>query len=225
MSNAVVMLTDSRVSPDLDISRVGSRIMDELVKPMTEVQVDDTEFACLKAIVFFDPNAKGLSEPARIKALRYQIQINLEDYISDRQYDSRGRFGELLLTLPALQSITWQMIEQIQFAKLFGVAHIDSLLQEMLLGGASIDTNPTMMAAANSNVSSYQSTSDSTDSPVTSPTTTQCSSPTDHLINGNIASPQNTPNVLIMRDITPIEESSYMAFKQEPIQEVEQHTF
>jgi nuclear factor 4 len=135
MSNAVVMLTDSRVTPDLDISRVGSRIMDELVKPMTEVQVDDTEFACLKAIVFFDPNAKGLSEPARIKALRYQIQINLEDYISDRQYDSRGRFGELLLTLPALQSITWQMIEQIQFAKLFGVAHIDSLLQEMLLGG------------------------------------------------------------------------------------------
>lgn len=76
-----------------------------------------------------------MSEPGRIKALRYQIQINLEDYISDRQYDSRGRFGELLLTLPALQSITWQMIEQIQFAKLFGVAHIDSLLQEMLLGG------------------------------------------------------------------------------------------
>lgn len=84
---------------------------------------------------FLSTDAKGLSEPNRIKALRYQIQINLEDYISDRQYDSRGRFGELLLTLPALQSITWQMIEQIQFAKLFGVAHIDSLLQEMLLGG------------------------------------------------------------------------------------------
>lgn len=61
--------------------------------------------------------------------------MNLEDYISDRQYDPRGRFGEILLTLPALQSITWQMIEQIQFAKLFGVARIDSLLQEMLLGG------------------------------------------------------------------------------------------
>jgi hypothetical protein len=76
-----------------------------------------------------------LSDSNRIKGLRYQIQINLEDYISDRQYDSRGRFGEILLTLPALQSITWQMIEQIQFAKLFGVARIDSLLQEMLLGG------------------------------------------------------------------------------------------
>jgi hypothetical protein len=86
-------------------------------------------------------DAKGLSDSNRIKGLRYQIQINLEDYISDRQYDSRGRFGEILLTLPALQSITWQMIEQIQFAKLFGVAHIDSLLQEMLLGGKFQVTN------------------------------------------------------------------------------------
>ena len=30
--------------------------MDELVKPLNEVQIDDTEFACLKAIVFFDPS-------------------------------------------------------------------------------------------------------------------------------------------------------------------------
>jgi len=76
-----------------------------------------------------------LTDPQKVKGFRYQIQVNLEDYINDRQYDSRGRFGEILLLLPALQSITWQMIEQIQFAKLFGMARIDSLLQEMLLGG------------------------------------------------------------------------------------------
>ncbi|XP_060805652.1 hepatocyte nuclear factor 4-gamma isoform X2 [Amyelois transitella] len=124
---------------DIDISMIGIRVMDEIVRPLREIDIDDTEFACLKAIVFFDPNAKGLSQPQKIKQLRYQIQINLEDYISDRQYDGRGRFGELLLCLPPLQSITWQMIEQIQFAKLFGVAHVDSLLQEMLLGGASAE--------------------------------------------------------------------------------------
>lgn len=67
--------------------------------------------------------------------MRYQVQVSLEDYINDRQYDSRGRFGELLLLLPTLQSITWQMIEQIQFVKLFGMVKIDNLLQEMLLGG------------------------------------------------------------------------------------------
>lgn len=43
--------------------------MDELVKPMTEVQVDDTEFACLKAIVFFDP-----SEYTFLFFLSYTVQ-------------------------------------------------------------------------------------------------------------------------------------------------------
>lgn len=80
-------------------------------------------------------DAKGLNDRNRIKAIRHQILKNLEDYISDKLYDSRGRFGEILLLLPVLQSITWQMIQQIEVAKMIGVAHIDNLLQEMLLGG------------------------------------------------------------------------------------------
>ncbi|XP_065358287.1 transcription factor HNF-4 homolog isoform X2 [Calliphora vicina] len=132
---------DPRVSPNLDISRIGARIIDELVMGLKDVNIDDTELACIKALVFFDPNARGLNEPQRIKTLRHQILNNLEDYVSDRQYESRGRFGEILLILPVLQSITMQMIEQIQFAKIFGVAHIDSLLQEMLLGGELADNN------------------------------------------------------------------------------------
>lgn len=56
-ANVAVVSPDQRnLSPDLSISKIGARIMDELVKPMTEVQIDDTEFACLKAIVFFDPS-------------------------------------------------------------------------------------------------------------------------------------------------------------------------
>ena len=80
-------------------------------------------------------DAKGLGEPGRVKAIRYQIQLLLEDYVADRQYACRGRFGELMLALPPLQSVAGQMIEQIQLARLFGVTRIDSLLQEMLLGG------------------------------------------------------------------------------------------
>ncbi|XP_039982170.1 hepatocyte nuclear factor 4-gamma isoform X4 [Xiphias gladius] len=80
-------------------------------------------------------DAKSLRDPSKIKAMRLQVQMSLEDYINDRQYDSRGRFGELLLLLPTLQSITWQMIEQLQFIKLCGLAKIDNLLHEMLLGG------------------------------------------------------------------------------------------
>ncbi|KAJ7311879.1 hypothetical protein JRQ81_006194 [Phrynocephalus forsythii] len=125
--------------PELEIARVAMRILDELVKPLREIQIDENEYACLKAIVFFDPDCKGLSEAGKVKNMRFQVQVNLEDYINDRQYDSRGRFSDILLLLPPLQSITWQMIEQVQFVKLFGVARIDSLLQEMLLGGTSMD--------------------------------------------------------------------------------------
>ncbi|XP_063293385.1 hepatocyte nuclear factor 4-beta-like [Pelobates fuscus] len=125
--------------PELEIARVATRILDELVKPLCDIQIDDNEYACLKAIIFFDPDCKGLSEQSKVKNMRFQVQVNLEDYINDRQYDSRGRFSDILLLLPPLQSITWQMIEQVQFAKLFGVARVDSLLQEMLLGGSAME--------------------------------------------------------------------------------------
>jgi len=120
---------------DATVRDIGIRVMNELVEPFRNINLDETEFACIKTIVFFDPNARGLTDINKVKRLRHQVQVNLEDYICDRQYDTRGRFGEILLTLPSLQSITWQMIEQISFAKTYGVAHIDSLLQEMLLGG------------------------------------------------------------------------------------------
>ena len=45
-----------RHCPDqMDINRVASRVLDELVKPMRDVGLDEQEFACMKAIVFFDP--------------------------------------------------------------------------------------------------------------------------------------------------------------------------
>lgn len=45
-----------RNCPELmEVSRVAVRILDELVLPFQELQIDDNEYACLKAIIFFDP--------------------------------------------------------------------------------------------------------------------------------------------------------------------------
>lgn len=49
-----LFIPDGRM--DIDISMIGMRVMDEIVKPLREIDIDDTEFACLKAIVFFDPS-------------------------------------------------------------------------------------------------------------------------------------------------------------------------
>jgi Ligand-binding domain of nuclear hormone receptor len=102
-----------------------------------------------------------------VKGIRHQILKNLEDYISDKLYDSRGRFGEILLLLPVVQSITWQMIQQIEVAKMIGIAHIDNLLQEMLLGGETppMDTTPIAFSPnSNGNASAGENEGNHTES-------------------------------------------------------------
>ena len=57
-----------RNAAEPDISRITTRILEEIVQPLRDIQIDDSEFACVKAIVFFDPR-KLLAN------LRYQISI------------------------------------------------------------------------------------------------------------------------------------------------------
>lgn len=49
-------MLDPRCSPNLDISKIGARIIDELVLAMKDVNIDDSELSCIKALVFFDPS-------------------------------------------------------------------------------------------------------------------------------------------------------------------------
>lgn len=52
-----------RNCPELvEVNRVAIRILDELVLPFQELQIDDNEYACLKAIIFFDPGMLQLGE-------------------------------------------------------------------------------------------------------------------------------------------------------------------
>lgn len=51
------------------MSRVSMRILDELVLPFQELQVDDNEYACLKAIIFFDPGTVGTSHHPMLQTL------------------------------------------------------------------------------------------------------------------------------------------------------------
>uniref|UniRef100_T1J375 NR LBD domain-containing protein n=1 Tax=Strigamia maritima TaxID=126957 RepID=T1J375_STRMM len=123
-----------RQNKEIEMNLISNRIMDELIQPLKEIQMDDTEFACLKAIIVLDPTSKELENIAAVKELRSQVQLILEDYIN-RQHSPRGRFGQILLMLPVLQSISWQMIGVVQRANTIGITKIDDFLREVLLGG------------------------------------------------------------------------------------------
>jgi hypothetical protein len=121
-----------RNTSDPALSRAAGRILDELVRPLKENQLDEKEYACLKAIVFFDNDNKSLSDPMRVKELRRRIQVNLETYINQQRPLMRGRFGELLLLLPPLQNIARLMVDLVTRYNQ-DTKHVDDLINEMLL--------------------------------------------------------------------------------------------
>ncbi|CDQ76759.1 unnamed protein product, partial [Oncorhynchus mykiss] len=145
--------------PEVEVSRVAARILEELVKPLRELDITNSEFACLKTIVFFSPDCPGLEAPQTVRQLRFQAQVLLDEATCEQ----RGRFGELLLILPPLQSVAWQMVETLQLARLLGEPSVDSLLQEMLLGeGATGSLGQHTGHGSNSNVMTFPQPQDHT---------------------------------------------------------------
>ncbi|CAF3967927.1 unnamed protein product [Rotaria sordida] len=138
-----------RNTSDPGLTRAAGRILDEIVKPLKEIQLDEKEYACLKAIVFFDNDNKSLSDPMRVKELRKRIQVNLETYINQQKPLMRGRFGELLLLMPPLQNIARLMVDLVARYNQ-DTKQVDDLINEMLLiskendldsNGSSLDTD------------------------------------------------------------------------------------
>ncbi|XP_035270485.1 retinoic acid receptor RXR-gamma-B isoform X1 [Anguilla anguilla] len=114
------------------VGSIFDRVLTELVSKMKDMQMDKTELGCLRAIVLFNPDAKGLSNPSEVEGLREKVYASLESYTKQKYPDQPGRFAKLLLRLPALRSIGLKCLEHLFFFKLIGDTPIDTFLMEML---------------------------------------------------------------------------------------------
>ncbi|KAJ8357185.1 hypothetical protein SKAU_G00199790 [Synaphobranchus kaupii] len=114
------------------VGSIFDRVLTELVSKMKDMQMDKTELGCLRAIVLFNPDAKGLSNPPEVEGLREKVYASLESYTKHRYPEQPGRFAKLLLRLPALRSIGLKCLEHLFFFKLIGDTPIDTFLMEML---------------------------------------------------------------------------------------------
>ncbi|XP_030063542.1 retinoic acid receptor RXR-alpha isoform X2 [Microcaecilia unicolor] len=114
------------------VGAIFDRVLTELVSKMRDMQMDKTELGCLRAIVLFNPDSKGLSSPVEVEALREKVYASLEAYCKHKYPDQPGRFAKLLLRLPALRSIGLKCLEHLFFFKLIGDTPIDTFLMEML---------------------------------------------------------------------------------------------
>jgi len=120
------------------VGEILDRVMVELVTKMQEMTMDKTELGCLRAIVLFNPDVKGLKEISRVEQLRERVYASLEEYTRTTNENEMGRFAKLLLRLPALRSIGLRCMEHLFFLRIVGEGNtsaIDSHLFDLLEAG------------------------------------------------------------------------------------------
>ncbi|KAJ3596364.1 hypothetical protein NHX12_002772 [Muraenolepis orangiensis] len=93
--------------------------------------VDPTEFACLKAIVLFKPETRGLKDPDQVENLQDQSQVLLGRHIHSLHSSQSARFGRLLLLLPSVHFVSSEKIEQVFFRSGVGNTPMEKLLCDM----------------------------------------------------------------------------------------------
>lgn len=143
LEDAICLANDSLIPKD-HAANIGDikyahcvvgRIIDELVVPMRRLAVDLFEYVALKAILFFNPVSRDVSDPATVEEARIACLEALQRRCAKMAAIglSESRSGRLLLMLPSLQAVAQQMVEDVQLARLFGLANVDSLMQELIL--------------------------------------------------------------------------------------------
>jgi hypothetical protein len=114
------------------VGNIYDRVLSELVNKMKEMKMDKTELGCLRAIILYNPDVRGIKSVQEVEMLREKIYGVLEEYTRTTHPNEPGRFAKLLLRLPALRSIGLKCSEHLFFFKLIGDVPIDTFLMEML---------------------------------------------------------------------------------------------
>ncbi|RWS09771.1 nuclear receptor subfamily 2 group E member 1-like protein [Dinothrombium tinctorium] len=117
------------------------RCFQQIIAKFKEMNVDPTEYVCLKAIVLFKTALQGaastsanheLRDLSTIASLQDQAQVTLSKYISSvYTMQQPCRFGKLLLMLPLLRNVSENTIEELFFRKAIGNVTIVKLITDM----------------------------------------------------------------------------------------------
>ncbi|XP_060807822.1 photoreceptor-specific nuclear receptor [Amyelois transitella] len=107
------------------------RRLREVLARYRAVLVDPAEFACMKAIVLFKSETRGLKDPLQIENLQDQAQVMLLSHARAAHAAAPARFGRLLLLLPLLRLVSPQQLEKEFFAKTIGQTPMEKVLADM----------------------------------------------------------------------------------------------
>ena len=78
LANGVIVTQEDSYASGIEV--IFGSALNRLVPKMQEMSMDKTELGCLRAIVLFNPDAKGLGDVDRVEELRDMVFDNLEKY-------------------------------------------------------------------------------------------------------------------------------------------------
>ncbi|XP_060611566.2 photoreceptor-specific nuclear receptor isoform X1 [Anolis sagrei] len=129
------LLSVSDLAPTLNGKLVSGgtdiRALQEVIARFKALAVDPAEFACMKAIVLFKPETRGLKDPDQVENLQDQSQVMLGQHNQIHYPNQPVRFGKLLLLLPSLKFISSDRIELLFFRRTIGNTPMEKLLCDM----------------------------------------------------------------------------------------------
>lgn len=107
--------------------------MRDITTRLHALRVDHTEYACLKALILFRPEARGLRDGYGVEVLQDQTQLMLHEYLASKVCGAGGRVraGKLLLLLPALGHVSASAVQEIFFKRTVGNTPIERVLCDM----------------------------------------------------------------------------------------------
>ncbi|XP_056869899.1 nuclear receptor subfamily 5, group A, member 5 isoform X1 [Takifugu flavidus] len=113
------------------LSGLVSRTQD-LVSKLKALQLDRQEFVCLKYLVLFNPDVKSVQSRRQVEQTQERVNRALMEHTQQRHPRQSDKFGQLLLRLPEVRSISLQVEEYLYQRHLLGDLPCNSLLTEML---------------------------------------------------------------------------------------------
>lgn len=134
----IYLVTGQQIEVSNIISQAGvtlsglvSRTQD-LVSKLKALQLDRHEFVCLKHLVLFNPDVKSVQNRRQVEQTQERVNRVLMEHTQRSHPGHSDKFGQLLLRLPEVRSISLQVEEYLYQRHLLGDLPCNSLLTEML---------------------------------------------------------------------------------------------
>uniref|UniRef100_A0A672HHJ0 Nuclear receptor subfamily 5 group A member 2-like n=1 Tax=Salarias fasciatus TaxID=181472 RepID=A0A672HHJ0_SALFA len=138
--SCIYLVTGQQIEVSTILSQAGATLSSlvsrtqDLVSKFKALQLDRHEFVCLKYLVLFNPDVKSVQSRRQVEQTQEKVNRALMEHTQQCHSGQSDKFGQLLLRLPEVRSISLQVEEYLYQRHLLGDLPCNSLLSEMLYG-------------------------------------------------------------------------------------------